>query len=38
MDLEGLPYLLEPMTAAHVPTVAAIEARVFTHPWSAANF
>jgi len=38
MDLNGLPYLLEPMTAAHVPTVAAIEARVFSHPWSTANF
>ncbi|NLD71980.1 MAG: ribosomal protein S18-alanine N-acetyltransferase [Chloroflexi bacterium] len=38
MDLQGLPYLLEPMAAAHVPTVAAIERRVFTHPWSLTNF
>ncbi len=26
------------MTMAHVPTVAAIEVQVFTHPWSLANF
>lgn len=38
MDLQGTPYLLEPMTARHVPTVAQIERRVFTQPWSYANF
>jgi ribosomal-protein-alanine N-acetyltransferase len=38
MNLEGLPYRLEPMTMAHVPTVAAIETAVFSRPWSLANF
>ena len=38
MNLDGLPYRLEPMTLAHVPTVASIEVTVFSHPWSLANF
>jgi len=38
MLLDGTPYRLETMTLAHVPTVAAIEAAVFSHPWSLANF
>ncbi len=38
MDLEGLPYVIVPMEAEHVPTVAAIEQRVFPRPWSYASF
>jgi len=38
MDLEGLPYVLEPMNVLHVPTVAAIEQEVFTRPWSYSSF
>ena len=38
MDLCGLPYTIVPMEAEHVPTVAAIEERVFPRPWSYASF
>lgn len=33
MDLAGLPYLIETMTPADIPTVAAIERTVFSAPW-----
>jgi len=38
MNLDGTPYELEPMRPHHVPTVVAIEQRVFSHPWSYASF
>ena len=33
MDLTDLPYLIETMTPADIPTVAAIERAVFSAPW-----
>jgi len=38
MLLEGLPYVLTPMTLDDVPFVAEIERRVFPSPWPATAF
>jgi len=38
MDSRDLPYVVEPMQLADVPTVAAIERDVFPMPWAASAF
>ena len=38
MDLDGLPYALDPMAVGDIPTVTAIENIVFTLPWSPSSF
>jgi ribosomal-protein-alanine N-acetyltransferase len=38
MDLDGLPFLLEPMRLRDVPAVVAIERQVFASPWPASAF
>ncbi len=34
MDSNKIPYVVEPMTPADIPEVAALEKRVFSLPWS----
>lgn len=38
MNLDGLPYIVEPVKLEDVPTVAEIERAVFSMPWSANAF
>ncbi len=38
VDLAGLPYAVEPMVLADVPTVAVLEQLVFTMPWPEGAF
>jgi len=38
MDCRDLPYVVEPMRLADVPTVASIERDVFPMPWAASAF
>ncbi|MEA3407159.1 MAG: ribosomal protein S18-alanine N-acetyltransferase [Chloroflexota bacterium] len=38
MNLDGLPYMIEPMRREDVPTVHRIETQVFPLPWSAYAF
>jgi [ribosomal protein S18]-alanine N-acetyltransferase len=38
MDLNGLPYALEPMQRRDIPTVSRIEQEVFSLPWSTSAF
>ena len=38
MDCRDLPYVVEPMQLADVPTVASIERDVFPMPWAASAF
>ncbi len=38
MNLDGLPYVIDPMKRADVPTVHKIESRVFPLPWSTYAF
>jgi len=38
MDCRDLPYVVEPMQLADVPTVASIERDVFPMPWTASAF
>lgn len=38
MDCRDLPYVLEPMQLADVPSVAAIEREVFPMPWTPSAF
>jgi len=38
MNLEGLPYAVEPMQLDDIPTVSLVEQAVFTMPWSSTAF
>jgi ribosomal-protein-alanine N-acetyltransferase len=38
MQLDGLPYAIEPMRLDDVPTVTLVEQAVFTMPWSSTAF